>query len=299
MPPEPTPTPPKESSRGMDLWRLLQILVIPATTLIIGQYASNIQEKESARRTYADMMNRRADAESALRKDMFQSTIVPFLDKKTDNIDANVLRLELLASNFNDTLDLSPLFRDAYRTLSASHTPASAELMSRLTSSAQEVIRKQVDSIREASTVRTGMVDLQELQQGPVVLFGSEPVSLPGATGSARTFRAEFLQYDKEHNEFVVRLTVLGAGNPPVVELQTKAFHIGAFDFPLIDNTRLAGGDRVALTFDGSAEDVAQVMLIYFPGSRASMKDKQYYEDMAAEMLRIEQRSRDKTVTAK
>ena len=49
----------------------------------------------------------------------------------------------------------------------------------------------------------------------------------------------------------------------------------------------------------GSAEDVAQVMLIYFPGSRASMKDKQYYEDMAAEMLRIEQRSRDKTVTAK
>ena len=52
------------------------------------------------------------------------------------------------------------------------------------------------------------------------------------------------------------------------------------------------GGDRVALTFDGTAIDVAQVMLIYFPGSRASMKDKQYYEDMASELLRIEQRNR-------
>jgi hypothetical protein len=55
----------------------------------------------------------------------------------------------------------------------------------------------------------------------------------------------------------------------------------------------------VALTFDGAAEDVAQVMLVYFPGSRASMKDKQYYEDMAAELLRIEQRNREKSQLAK
>jgi hypothetical protein len=78
------------------------------------------------------------------------------------------------------------------------------------------------------------------------------------------------------------------------MELQTKPFHVGPFDFPLIANTRLTGGDRVALTFDGTAIDVAQLIMIYFPGSRASMKDKQYYEDMAAELLRIEQRNREK-----
>jgi hypothetical protein len=49
----------------------------------------------------------------------------------------------------------------------------------------------------------------------------------------------------------------------------------------------------------GVAEDVAQIMLVYFPGSRASMKDKQYYEDMSGELLRIEQRNREKSQPAR
>jgi len=296
---EPVPPPAKEPSRHIDPWRWLQILVIPVTTLIIGQYASSWQEKESARRTYAEMMNRREEAESALRKDMFQTTILPFLERKTDDIEANVLRLELLASNFHDSLDMSPLFKDVYRTLSARHREGSEELMRRLTFSAQEVVRRQVDAIREASTVRTDMVDLEALKQGPVALFGDQALNLPGNIGVPRTFRVEILSHDPLRKEFLVRLTVWNAGSPPVMELQTKAFHLGPFDFPLIDNTRLAGGDRVALTFDGAAEDVAQIMLIYFPGSRASMKDKQYYEDMAGDLLRIEQRNRDKSQPAK
>ncbi len=296
---EPEPAPAKDPSRHSDAWRWLQILVIPVTTLIVGQYASSWQEKESARRTYADMMNRREEAEGSLRKDMFQTTILPFLGKQTDDMDASVLRLELLASNFNDSLDLSPLFKDVYRKLSAKNTEGSKELMQRLTFSAQEVVRRQVDAIREASTVRTGMVDLESLKQGPVALFGDQALNLPGSTGTPRTFRVEVLAHDEKRKEFLVRLTVWNAGSPPVMELQTKPFHVGPFDFPLIDNTRLAGGDRVALTFDGAAEDVSQILLIYFPGSRASMKDKQYYEDMAAELLRIEQRNRSKSQPGK
>ncbi len=296
---EPEPTRAKEPSPHRDWWRWLQILVIPVTTIIVGQYASNWQEKESARRTYADMMNRREEAESALRKDMFQTTILPFLERKTDDMEASVLRLELLASNFHESLDLSPLFKDVYRTLSAKRRANSEELIKRLTFSAQEVVRIEVDALREASTVRTGMVDLESLKQGPVALFGDQALNLPGSSGPPRTFRVEILNHDERRKEFLVRLTVWNAGDPPVMELQTKPFHVGPFDFPLIANTRLAGGDRVALTFDGAAEEVAQIILIYFPGSRASMKDKQYYEDMAAELLRIEQRNREDSQPAK
>jgi hypothetical protein len=198
MDPEPVQAADKQASTHRDPWRWLQILVIPATTLIIGQYASSWQEKESARRTYADMMNRREEAEGALRKDMFQTTILPFLGKQTDDMDASVLRLELLASNFTDSLDLSPLFKDAYRTLSARRREGSEELMKRLTFSAQEVVRRQVDAIREASTVRTGMVDLETLKQGPVALFGDQALSLPGNSGPPRTFRLEVLSHDKQ-----------------------------------------------------------------------------------------------------
>jgi hypothetical protein len=289
----------KEPGPHRDPWRWLQILIIPLTTLIIGQYASNWQEKESARRTYAEMMNRREESESALRKDMFQTTILPFLRGKTDDMEASVLRLELLASNFHDSLDMSPLFKDAYRTLSASHKEGSDVLKKRLIFSAQEVVRKEVDAIREASTIRIDMVDMDRLKQGPVALFGDQALSLPGDSGPPRTFRVEVLSHDEQQMELLIRLTVWKAGTPPVMELQTKPFHVGPFDFPLIVNTRLAGGDRVALTFDGAAEDVAQIMLVYFPGSRASMKDKQYYEDMSGELLRIEQRNHGATQPAK
>ena len=296
---EPTPAPPREPPPHRDWWRWLQILVVPLTTVIVGQYASNWQEKERARRTYADMMNRREEAESALRKDMFQTTILPFLERKTDDMEASVLRLELLASNFHDSLDLSPLFKDVYRTLSARRRADAEELIKRLTFSAQEVVRLEAEALREASAVRTGIVDLESLKQGPVALFEDQALSLPGSSGPPRTFRVEVLTHDERQKEFLVRLTVWHAGEPPVMELQTKPFRVGPFDFPLIANTRLAGGDRVAFTFDGAAEDVAQIMLIYFPGSRASLKDKQYYEDMAAELLRIEQRNRENSQLAK
>ena len=191
---DPGPAPPKEPSHTKDPWRWLQILVIPVTTLIIGQYASSWQEKESARRTYAEMMNRREEAESALRKDMFQTTILPFLERKTDDIEANVLRLELLASNFHDSLDMSPLFKDVYRTLSTRRKEGTEELMKRLTFSAQEVVRREVDALREASTIRSDMVDMESLKKGPVALFGDEALTLPGNNGTPRTFRVEILK---------------------------------------------------------------------------------------------------------
>jgi hypothetical protein len=303
--PTPVPAPPvapepPKSSFFKEPAKWLQVLIIPLTTLIIGQYASSWQERESARRTYAEMMNSREQAESSLRKDMFQSTIVPFLAGKSDNIEASVLRLELLAGNFHDSLDLSPLFRDVYRTLSARRKavpgPETEELIQRLTTTSQEAVRREIDAIREASTVRTGTVDFEALKQGPVTLFGEQPLTLPGNAGPKRTFRVEVLNYDKLEGDVLARLSVWDASTPPKMELQTKAFHIGPFDFPLMDNTRLAGGDRVALVLDGAVEDdIGQVTLVYFPGSRASMRDKQYYEDMAAELLRIEKRKKQDT----
>jgi hypothetical protein len=55
--------------------------------------------------------------------------------------------------------------------------------------------------------------------------------------GPPRTFRVEVLDHNQERKEFLVRLTVWNVA-PPVMELQAKPFHLGPFDFPLIDNMR-------------------------------------------------------------
>ena len=48
----------------------------------------------------------------------------------------------------------------------------------------------------------------------------------------------------------------------------------------MIDNTRLAGDQRCAVVLNAFEEERADVTLIYFPGSRASLKEKLFYEDV-------------------
>ncbi len=62
-------------------------------------------------------------------------------------------------------------------------------------------------------------------------------------------------------------------GKPREVET-SNTFWFGLSDFPLIDNTRLKDGDGVAVVLRRWAEGSAELALAYFPGSRASLKDR-------------------------
>jgi hypothetical protein len=54
----------------------------------------------------------------------------------------------------------------------------------------------------------------------------------------------------------------------------------------MIDNTRLKDGKRVALVMRSWEPGRAEVALAYFPGSRASLKEKPYYEDLVEQLRR-------------
>ena len=56
--------------------------------------------------------------------------------------------------------------------------------------------------------------------------------------------------------------------------MQLRKFAIGDFDFPMIDNTRLSSDQRAAVVITQSGESSAEITLVYFPGSYASMKEK-------------------------
>lgn len=270
---------------------MLQILVIPATGWIVSQAAGHIlaesQARESDRRVYADMVSRREQSESTLRKDMFQTILQPVLTQKRDEVEQNVLRLEMLAYNFHDSLDVGPLFKDIYRQLSARSDEMAERLRKRLEDSAREVIGKEIDSLREAGSVLERTVYMNKIPAEGVAVVDGEELKLRGPNAQARLFRVEVLTFNPDRKEFRVRMEVF-TGNPPTPELKTKPFWVGPFDFPMIDNTRLPGGQRVAIALampiDGSSTEIS---VVYFPGSRASLKDRQYYEDMTEELLKV------------
>lgn len=71
--------------------------------------------KQQDTRIYTELMSRREQADSELRRNMFTAILGEFL-KPVDRSDgsetlkARLLKLELLALNFGDSLSLSPLF---------------------------------------------------------------------------------------------------------------------------------------------------------------------------------------------
>jgi hypothetical protein len=55
----------------------------------------------------------------------------------------------------------------------------------------------------------------------------------------------------------------------------------------MIDNTRLSGDQRCAVVLNNFCEDpecTADVTLVYFPGSRASLQEKTFSEDVIREL---------------
>ena len=82
--PPPEAPPPADQSTGRPAWiELAKILALPLVTLILGYWFNSTlnerQQTESNIRLYAEMMGRREEADSNLRKDMSR-----MVDKSTD-----------------------------------------------------------------------------------------------------------------------------------------------------------------------------------------------------------------------
>src|SRR5215813_10454710 len=104
---------PKSSFNWFELWKTV---AMPLATLIFGFFfnmsLNTRQTRDNNVRLYADMMGRREEADSSLRKDMFKSILETFMKKdQRQGLETDVLNIELLAYNFHESLDLGPLFK--------------------------------------------------------------------------------------------------------------------------------------------------------------------------------------------
>jgi hypothetical protein len=319
-------------SEGKSPWpwiELAKVLALPLVTLVLGYWFNSSlnerQQVESNIRLYAEMMGRREEADSNLRKDMFNSILTTFMARdpslrltSEELIRQQILSLELLAYNFHESLDIGPLFKDVERRIELEERKANAELRGRLASVALQVIEHQLTALSDVGMIERGDAlpgKIKDLQA--YISFGPRTISDPqvkageGASrlclsteatdGSRhyRQFRLELIDYNEAAREVQVRLYVSQRLSreecqQASLDLEGKReidtnFLVGLFDFPMIDNTRLSGGERSSVSLTVLNPSVLSLAVAYFPASRASLKDKPYYDEVIRDLVRNRQ----------
>jgi hypothetical protein len=245
-----------------------------------------MQTNETNARLYSELISKREESESALRKDMFTSIINSFLGGGAGNLEQKVLNLELLVYNFHESLNLKPLFLHLARQVRES--PQRGEYVARLNRVAEEVIKKQMLVIEEGGATFDFSVDGKSLSI--VAPDGQSLVpSLArdlAVDGVARNFKLEVLDFDRASEQVSLRVTVRTA-EPSGAETVSTEFWIGHFDFPMIDNTRLPHDQRLSAVLNNfdAAGGRADLTLAYFPGKYAGLREKPYYDEVLAKLL--------------
>jgi hypothetical protein len=279
-----------------DFWDRLQIVLSPLGGLLtalgvasLGLFGSRALERQQSNeaklRLYSELMTRREESEATLRKEMFQSIIGSFFDVQSTTLETKLLKMELLAQNFHEALNLVPLFEHIQREITAA--PLSAEAKrgyeGRLGDLAREVTRKQMIVLEAGGRRFDWTVIFSDSLTAGTQSEQLEDVSLM-LDGIQRRFRVTLAGADTLRRELRIRLEIETPQQPGVpanaIGRYSVDFDVGFFSTPMIDNTRLSNDQRVAIVLTDMNQFGATVSLVYFPGSRASLREKPYYEEI-------------------
>jgi hypothetical protein len=275
-------------------WKKLQILLAPVGGLltaisvaIIGFVGTNLlnkkQETDARTKVFAELMSQREQAEAVMRKDMFGQIMEAVLKPEKSSPDLTLLNLELLAYNFDESLDLKPLFSYVWR-----HLPDNApeRYRDRLNGVAVDVARRQLLVIEDVGKKFDRTIDLNALSRDPAsVALDPEDLIVEGIE---RIIRLIPLRSDIKSQKLQVRLEVTTLKPSP--ETKSVTFWVGFYDFPMIDNTRLSGDQRCAVVLNNfcpGADCTADVTVVIFPGSRASLKERTFSEDVVRQLQNV------------
>ena len=279
-----------------DFWDKLQIALSPlgglftavavASLGLIGSRALDRQQSSEAKlRLYSELMTRREESEATLRKEMFQSIIGSFFDTQSTSLESKVLKMELLAQNFHEALNLQPLFKHLRREISTASLPVSDKRRyeSRVSELAREVTRKQIVVLEAGGKRFDWTVILSDSLIDGLRTEQLEDVRL-SLDGIERRFRVTLFRADTALRELRIGLEIETSVQAGVLSSEVGRynveFDVGFFSTPMIDNTRLSSDQRVAVVLTDMNQAGANVSLMYFPGSRASLREKPYYEEI-------------------
>jgi len=289
----------EEPVKKRDAWDKIDILMRPmgglltaAAITLLGFITSTAlnqrQATDTNTRLYTELMSRREESESALRKDMCDSIINSFVNPREAGLSASVLNLEMLAYNFHESLNLKPLFaemrRRVMRTQEEARTPAAREesvaYLDRLESMAREIVRRQMIVLEGVGKRCDRTIDLTGDPGGTSL----EPATLT-LDGVPTTFAIDVLGVDRANRKIQISLSIETPDPEQGRQTKVATFGVSYFDFPMIDNTRLIGGQRCSVVLNSISDQSADITLVLFPGTYASLKEKPYYNEVIESVL--------------
>jgi hypothetical protein len=279
---------------------ILRDLATPLTVAIVGGmlsfFVNRQQASDANQRAFAELISQRESADTNLRIEMFKTVLEGFLKQDTSNVQDQILKLEILAYNFNESLDLGPLFQDVFRRVN--NQDVNDPNRQRLTRVASDVVGRQVESlIFEVGAEKNAVIDFDELKKKPEGLSDviDEVLTLsypePDAKNHPkRRFKIDVLGHDPKQEQVLLRLVISPPGAKPDATPEVDVrFAVGYFDFPSINNTRLSNGERATVVIRNMDESSAKISLVYFPANRAGLKDRMYVEEILDQMTRLRQ----------
>jgi hypothetical protein len=294
----------EELGKKRDAWDKIDILMRPMGGLltavaltVLGFITSSALSQRQAidtnTRLYTELMSRREESESALRKDMCVSIINSFVNPRDEGLSASVLNLEMLAYNFHESLNLKPLFdemrRRVVRAQNEAKTPTaradSAAYLDRLETMAREIVRRQMIVLEGVGKTFDRTIDLAGDPGGT----GLEPATLT-LDGVPTTFAIDVLDVDRANREIRLGLNIETPDPEQGRQTKVATFSVSYFDFPMIDNTRLVGGQRCSVVLNSISDESADITLVLFPGTYASLKEKPYYNEVIESVLKANKR---------
>jgi hypothetical protein len=275
----------QEVKQGKDVWDKLQIVFHPLNGLLtavavglLGYYTSSVlrsnEEATTKERVYTELTSSREQADSVLRKDMFLSIIETFQRSGSD-LETKMLDLELLTYNFHDSLNLKPLFAHMSRLIDGSPGPNQAPYRARLKQMGRDIATRQLVLLEQVGEKFSRTIDFEMLAKEGILELTPETLTLGG---KQREFLLSILAVNPQTREIRVEMGVRTPHESSAMQL--RKFQIGDFDFPMIDNTRLSSDQRAAVVITQSGESSAEITLVYFPGSYASLKEKVSYDEV-------------------
>jgi len=275
-----------------DFWDKLQIVFHPVgglltavTVALLGYYTTNILRSNEAATTrkqvYTELMSSREQADSSLRKDMFLSIIETFQRSEKSSLEGKMLNLELLTYNFHDSLNLKPLFAHMGREITAATAdPNQASYRARLNQIGRDISTRQLVLLEQVGKKFSRSVDFDKLKAEGILELAPEKLTL---ADHEREFTLSVLAANPQTHEIRVEMGVRTLNGTST--LQLRKFQVGDFDFPMIDNTRLSSDQRAAVVITQAGESSAEITLVYFPGSYASLKEKVSYDEVVEQLV--------------